>query len=40
METSDIEKRLYLYWAYYLHEYLQKTSEAAVLFIDSYEALW
>lgn len=40
MEPSDIEKRLYLYWAYDLHEYLQKTSEIAVIFIDSYEALW
>jgi tetratricopeptide (TPR) repeat protein len=40
MEPSEIEKRLYLYWAYDLHKYLQKTSEAAVIFIDSYEALW
>ena len=40
MEPAEIEKRLYLYWAYDLHEYLQKTSEYAVIFIDSYEALW
>lgn len=40
MEPSDIEKRLYLYWAYDLHEYVQKRSEAVVIFIGSYEALW
>ena len=40
MEPSDIEKKLYLYWAYDLHEYIQKTSKTVVIFIDSYEALW
>lgn len=40
MEPSEIEKLLYLYWAYDLNKYLLKTSEAAVIFIDSYEALW
>lgn len=40
MEPSDIEKRLYLYWAYDLHENLKKTSEAAIILIDSYQALW
>lgn len=40
MDPSEIEKRLYLYWAYDLHKYLLKTSESAVIFIDSYETLW
>jgi len=40
MEPYEIEKQLYSYWAYDLNEYLQKTSESAVIFIDSYEALW
>jgi len=40
MEAAEIKRQLYLYWAYDLREYLQKNSESAVIFIDSYEALW
>jgi hypothetical protein len=42
MEPSEIEKQFYLCscWASDLNEYLRKTSESTVIFIDSYEALW
>jgi len=40
MEAAEIRRQLYLYWAYDLREYLQRNSESAVIFIDSYEALW
>ena len=40
MEAAEIRRQLYLYWTYDLREYLQRNSESAVIFIDSYEALW
>jgi tetratricopeptide (TPR) repeat protein len=40
MEAAEIRRQLHLYWAYDLREYLQRNSESAVIFIDSYEALW
>jgi len=40
MEAKDIEKILPVFFAHDLTDYLQKTSKSAVIFIDSYEALW
>lgn len=40
MEALDIEKKLPVFFAHDLTDYLQKTSKSAVIFIDSYEALW
>ncbi len=40
MEALDIEKMLPVFFANDLADYLQKTSKSAVIFIDSYEALW
>lgn len=40
MEALDIEKMLPVFFANDLADYLQKTSQSAVIFIDSYEALW
>ena len=40
LEPADIDERLPVYWAYDLADHLQNTSESAVIFIDTYEALW
>jgi len=40
LEPKDIEDRLPMFWASDLVAYLEKTGEAAVFFIDTYEALW
>lgn len=40
MEALDIEKKLPVFFACDLSDYLQKTSKSAVIFIDSYEGLW
>ncbi len=40
MEAADIEKNLPVFWAYDLADYLKNTSNSAVIFIDTYEALW
>ncbi|MDD3042538.1 MAG: hypothetical protein PHW56_06265, partial [Methanosarcinaceae archaeon] len=40
MEALDIEKRLPVCFAHDLLDYLHTTSKSAVIFIDSYEALW
>jgi hypothetical protein len=39
-EPLEIEKRLPYFWAQDLNNYLENASESAVLFIDTYEALW
>ena len=39
MSAAEIEEQLHLYWAKDLWEHLQKTSKAAVIFIDTYEIL-
>jgi len=40
LETSKIYERLPVYWAHDLADHLQNNSESAVIFIDTYEALW
>jgi len=40
LEPTEIEELLPVYWAYDLADHLQDTSESAVVFIDTYEALW
>ncbi len=40
LEPAEIDERLPVYWAYDLADNLQNTSESAVIFIDTYEALW
>lgn len=40
LEPSEIDELLPVYWAYDLADHLQNTSESAVIFIDTYEALW
>ncbi|AKB25293.1 hypothetical protein MSMTP_1824 [Methanosarcina sp. MTP4] len=40
MEAPDIVKKLPVFFAHDLADYLQKTSKSTVIFIDSYEALW
>lgn len=40
MEASEIEKLLPVYWANDLCDHLNHTSKKAVLFMDTYEALW
>lgn len=39
-EPTEIEELLPVYLTYDLADYLQETSESAVIFIDTYEALW
>ncbi|AKB58701.1 hypothetical protein MSBR2_2185 [Methanosarcina barkeri 227] len=39
-EPTEIYERLPVYLAHDLADYLQNTSESAVIFIDTYEALW
>lgn len=39
-EPTEIEELLPVYWAYDLADHLQETSEFAVIFIDTYEAIW
>ena len=39
-EPTEIEERLPYFWAQDLNRYLENTSQTAVLFIDTYEALW
>ncbi len=40
LEPTEIDERLPVYWAYDLADHLQNASESAVIFIDTYEALW
>lgn len=40
LEPADIDELLPVYWAYDLADHLQNCSESAVIFIDTYEALW
>ncbi|AKB35897.1 Kinesin light chain [Methanosarcina siciliae C2J] len=40
MEAAEIEKKLPIFWANDLADYLNFTSSSAVIFIDTYEALW
>jgi tetratricopeptide (TPR) repeat protein len=40
LEPAEIDELLPVYWAYDLADHLQNTSESAVIFIDTYEALW
>ena len=40
MEALEIEETLPYFWAQDLENYLEHTSESAVIFIDTYEALW
>jgi tetratricopeptide (TPR) repeat protein len=40
MEPKDIAERLPMYWAADLKDYLQSKDLPAVIFIDTYEALW
>lgn len=40
LEPTEIYKRLPVYLAHDLADHLQNTSESAVIFIDTYEALW
>lgn len=40
MEAQEIEALLPVYWAKDFCDHLNRTSEKAVIFIDSYEALW
>lgn len=40
MEALEIEEILPYFWAQDLENYLEHTSESAVIFIDTYEALW
>jgi tetratricopeptide (TPR) repeat protein len=40
MEATEIEKKLPNFWANDLSDYLKLTSSSAVIFIDTYEALW
>lgn len=40
LEPTEIYKRLPVYLAHDLADHLQNTSELAVIFIDTYEALW
>lgn len=40
MEPMEIEETLPYFWAQDLNSYLENTSKSAVLFIDTYEALW
>ena len=40
MEALEIEETLPYFWAQDLENYLKNTSESAVFFIDTYEALW
>ena len=40
MEAADLEKNLPAFWASDLADYLKYTSSSAVIFIDTYEALW
>lgn len=40
LEPAEIEGLLPVYWAYDLADHLQNASESAVIFIDTYEALW
>ena len=39
-ESWEIDERLPYFWAQDLNNYLENTSKTAVLFIDTYEALW
>jgi tetratricopeptide (TPR) repeat protein len=39
-EPLELEKMLPYFWAQDLNNYLERTSRSAVLFIDTYEALW
>ncbi len=39
-EPLEIEEKLPYFWAQDLNNYLEDTSKSAVLFIDTYEALW
>ncbi len=39
-EPLEIEEMLPYFWAQDLNNYLERTSRSAVLFIDTYEALW
>ena len=39
-EPLEIEEMLPYFWAQDLNNYLESTSKSAVLFIDTYEALW
>jgi len=39
-ESLEIEEMLPYFWALDLNNYLENTSQSAVLFIDTYEALW
>lgn len=40
LEPTEIYERLPIYLAHDLDDHLQNTSESAVIFIDTYEALW
>jgi len=40
LEPTEIYERLPVYLAHDLADYLQNTSESAVIFIDTYESLW
>lgn len=40
LEPKEISERLPMYWAADLNDYLESKDTSAVLFIDSYEALW
>ena len=40
LEPADIDELLPVFWAYDLADHLQNSSESAVIFIDTYEALW
>jgi tetratricopeptide (TPR) repeat protein len=39
-EPMEIEEDLPYFWAQDLNNYLERTSKSAILFIDTYEALW
>ena len=39
-DPADIEENLHLYWAKDFWSHLQYTSKPAVIFVDTYEALW
>jgi len=39
-DPADIEENLHLYWARDFWSHLQYTSKPAVIFVDTYEALW